>query len=123
VRQEGLDETERPSPERARLLDDLVNAARDLEVHWLVITPDNPFANQTIGDSQLRSTVGVSVVAIRRGEQLISNPGPDESLMAGDRAALLGTPSQVEQAVKLFAALDELKTAVAPARGSSGEAI
>jgi hypothetical protein len=43
--------------------------------------------------------------------------------MAGDRAALLGTPSQVEQAVKLFAALDELKTAVAPARGSSGEAI
>jgi monovalent cation:H+ antiporter-2, CPA2 family len=109
VRQEGLDETGRPSPERARMLDDLVNAARDLEVHWLVITPGNPFANQTIGESQLRSTVGVSVVAIRRGEQLISNPGPDESLLVGDRAALLGTPSQVQQGVKLFDALEELK--------------
>ena len=109
VRQEGLDETGRPSPERARMLDDLVNAARDLEVHWLVITPGNPFANQTIGDSQLRSTVGVSVVAIRRGEQLISNPGPDESLQIGDRAALLGTPSQVAQAVRLFDAIEEMK--------------
>jgi CPA2 family monovalent cation:H+ antiporter-2 len=109
VRQEGMDETERPSPERARMLDDLVNAARDLEVRWLEITPDNPFVNRTLADSQLRSTVGVSVVAIRRGERLISNPGPEESLMAGDRAALLGTPAQVHQGIRLFEALEELK--------------
>ena len=109
VRQEGLEEGERPSPERARMLDDLVNAARDLEVHWLLITPENPFANRTIGESQLRSTVGVAVVAIRRGEVLLSNPGPDESLLVGDRAALLGTPTQVAQAIKLFEALEELK--------------
>ena len=109
VRQEGLDETGRPSPERARMLDDLVNAARDLEVQWLVITPQNPFANRTLADSQLRSSVGIAVVAIRRGEELISNPGPEDSLMVGDRAALLGTPTQVAQAVRLFEALEELK--------------
>ena len=110
VRQEGLDEGERPSPERARMLDDLVNAARDLEVRWHEITPDNPFANRTLAESQLRSTVGVSVVAIRRREQLISNPGPEESLMIGDRAALLGTPTQVAQGIRLFEALEEIHT-------------
>ncbi|HYN06476.1 MAG TPA: cation:proton antiporter [Vicinamibacterales bacterium] len=109
VRQEGLEETGRPSAERARMLDDLVNAARDLEVQWLVITPQNPFANRTLADAQLRSTVGVSIVAIRRGEELISNPGPEDSLMVGDRAALLGTPTQVAQAIRLFEALEELK--------------
>lgn len=108
VRQEGLDEAERPSPERARMLDDLVNAARDLEVRWHEITPDNPFAGRTLAESQLRSTVGVSVVAIRRREQLISNPGPEEVLMVGDRAALLGTPTQVAQAISLFEALEEV---------------
>jgi CPA2 family monovalent cation:H+ antiporter-2 len=109
VRQEGLDESERPSPERARMLDDLVNAARDLEVRWLEITSDNPFADRTLAESQLRSTVGVSIVAIRRRERLISNPGPEETLMIGDRAALLGTPAQVHQAIRLFEALEELK--------------
>ncbi|HEY7474705.1 MAG TPA: cation:proton antiporter [Vicinamibacterales bacterium] len=109
IRQEGLDESERPSPERARMLDDLVNAARDLEVRWLVITPQNPFANRTLAESQLRSTVGIAVVAIRRGEELISNPGPDDSLLVGDRAALLGTPTQIAQAILLFEALEELK--------------
>ncbi len=109
VRQEGLDEAARPSPERTRMLDDLVSAARDLEVRWLVITPANPFANRTLADSQLRSTVGIAIVAIRRGEQLISNPGPEDTLLVGDRAALLGTPTQVAQAIRLFEALEELK--------------
>jgi CPA2 family monovalent cation:H+ antiporter-2 len=109
IRREGLDETERPSAERARMLDDLVNAARDLEIRWVLITPENPFAERTIGDSQLRSTVGIAVVAIRRGEKLISNPGPEESLLVGDRVAILGTPNQVTQAVRLFEALEELR--------------
>jgi K+:H+ antiporter len=116
IRREGLDETERPSAERARMLDDLVNAARDLEIRWVLITPENPFAERTIGDSQLRSTVGIAVVAIRRGEKLISNPGPEESVLVGDRVAILGTPNQVTQAVRLFEALEELQRP-RPARG------
>jgi len=110
VRQEGLDETERPSAERARMLDDLVNAARDLEIRWVVITPENPFSGRTLADSQLRLTVGIAVVAIRRGEKLISNPGPEDSLLVGDRIAILGTPTQVAQAVRLFEALEEIHT-------------
>ena len=58
---------------------------------------------------RLAAVTGVAVVAIRRGEALISNPGPDESLLVGDRIAILGTPSQVTGAERLFDALAGLE--------------
>lgn len=104
VRREGLDESERPSPARARVLEDLVNAAKDLEVGWLMVAPDSPIAGKTLAASGLRPRTGVSVVAIGRHEQLVSNPSPDEAFRAGDRVAVIGTPAQVAEAEQLFEA-------------------
>jgi CPA2 family monovalent cation:H+ antiporter-2 len=98
VRQEGLDESERPSPERARVLNDLLSAARDLEVGWLSLDDRSPLVGRTIAASELRARTGVSVVAIGRQETIISNPGPDVTLSPGDRIAVIGTPAQVASA-------------------------
>jgi CPA2 family monovalent cation:H+ antiporter-2 len=95
VRREGLDESERPSAERARLLADLVSSAQSIEVGWMTVAEGSPLANATIGASQLRTRTGVSVVAINRQGQLVTNPGPDDTLRPGDLVAVIGEPPQI----------------------------
>ena len=102
VRREGLDESERPSAERARVLDDLVNGARSLEVVWVDVIENSPVAGRTLAESALRTTAGVSVVAIGRTAELLGNPGPDEVLQPGDRVAVIGTPAQITEAERLL---------------------
>ncbi len=102
VRREGLDESERPSADRARVLDDLVNGARSLELVWVDVIENSPVAGRTLAESALRTTAGVSVVAIGRTAELLGNPGPDEVLQPGDRVAVIGTPAQITEAERLL---------------------
>ena len=102
VRREGLDEADRPSADRARVLDDLVHGARSLEVVWIDVIDTSPVAGRTLAESALRTTAGVSVVAIGRATDLLGNPGPDEVLHPGDRIAVIGTPAQVTEAERLL---------------------
>ena len=102
IRQEGLDESEHPSAERARVLHDLVSATRGLEVSWLTLDANSPLAGRTVGSSRLRTRTGASIVAISRPAGLIANPEPTAELTAGDRLALIGTAEQVTAAEKLI---------------------
>ena len=102
VRREGLDESERPSVNRTRGLDDLVKAAGDLELGWLVVSDTSPLSGVRIVDASLRQIAGVSVVAISRERAVITNPGPEVIFVPGDRVALIGTPDQVAAADALF---------------------
>jgi CPA2 family monovalent cation:H+ antiporter-2 len=102
VRREGLDEVDRPSMGRSRILDDLVKTAGDLELGWLAVADDSPLSGVRIVDASLRQIAGVSVVAISRERAVISNPGPEVIFVPGDRVALIGTPDQVAAAEALF---------------------
>ncbi len=102
VRSEGIDEADAPSAERARLLRDLVQAARNVEVRWLSVDAGSAVAGQTLAQSQLRTRTGVSVVAIVRDGALLGNPEPDAPLQVGDRVAIIGSPAQVPLAEVLF---------------------
>jgi len=101
VRREGLDASELPSAERARVLGHLVSTAHDLEVGWLLVDDQSPLAGRTLADSSLRARTGVSVVAIGRGEIVLNNPGPDTNLLVGDHVAVIGTQPQIEEASRL----------------------
>lgn len=102
VRREELVEADRPSVERTRLLEDLVMAARHVDMRWLSVSPGSALADQTLAASRLRSRTGVSVVAIVRGGALIGNPGPDDVIRAGDRVAVIGSPEQLPAAEALL---------------------
>jgi CPA2 family monovalent cation:H+ antiporter-2 len=104
VRREGLDEGERTSPERTRVLEDLLNAARHVEIAWLDVPGSSPIAGTTLAASGLRDRAGVTVVAISRGATFITNPTPDERIAAGDRLAVIGTPTQIGGATTMFEA-------------------
>jgi monovalent cation:H+ antiporter-2, CPA2 family len=101
VRREGLDEGERPSPERARVLEDLLQAAGHVEIAWLDVEPASALAGARLVDSGLRERAGVTVVGISRDGSFVSNPAADTEIAAGDRLAVIGTPAQINSATAI----------------------
>ena len=105
------------SPDDARTLAELLGATRvaqqlaelqqrieGLVIDWLPVREDSPYVGRTIGDAQLRSRTGVSVVAIVRGDDAVPAPGPDARLDNGDYLVVVGTGRGVEQAVEVLRA-------------------
>jgi CPA2 family monovalent cation:H+ antiporter-2 len=106
VRREGLDEGARPTPERTRVLDDLVHAARQLEMQWVTLDGASAAAGRTIAETALRSRTGASIVAIGRGDALLPNPDATARLEAGDRIAMIGGSAQIAQALQVLTSSD-----------------
>ncbi len=50
---------------------------------------------RTLKDLDIRRRFGVSVLAIKRGENLIVNPMGDEKILSGDILVILGTTEQI----------------------------
>ena len=102
VRGEGL-ETLPPRDDRAHVLEDLAHAIGALDVRWFTVSDGSAAAGRTISDSELRLRTGASIVAINRDRAVVSNPGPSETLHPGDRVAVIGSPTEVEDAGRLLA--------------------
>lgn len=88
----------------AQQLSELQQRIEGLVIDWLPIRADSPYVGRTIGDAQLRSRTGVSVVAIVRGEEAVPAPGPEASISSGDYLVVVGTGRGVEQAVEVLRA-------------------
>lgn len=58
---------------------------------WIPVGEDSPLAGQTIGDGQIRTRTGASVVAIVRSDTTVPAPEPTEELRAGDTVVAVGT--------------------------------
>lgn len=74
-----------------------------LPVDTLILRPGAPADGKTLRELDLRNQTGASLVAIRRGEELISNPSPDTRLEAGDRVILVGSQEELDGALLVFA--------------------
>lgn len=68
------------------------------ELRIVKIGADAPVKGKLIGELELRSRTGASIVAIQRGTQQIINPGPDEEILAGDELLLLASDKQIDSA-------------------------
>ncbi|MDQ3914232.1 MAG: cation:proton antiporter regulatory subunit [Actinomycetota bacterium] len=88
----------------AQQLADLQQRIEGLVIDWLPLREDSVYAGRTIGDAQIRSRTGVSVVAIVRGEEAIPAPGPEQQLLGRDYLVVVGTARGVEQVVELLSA-------------------
>ncbi|WP_144799452.1 potassium channel family protein [Halorubrum depositum] len=62
------------------------------------VAPDSGYAGRTLKDIDLESKTGVRVIAIRRDDDWILNPGPKTRLEAGDVALLRGPETGVAEA-------------------------
>ena len=82
-----------------RVLPALLHEAALRPVH---LTAQSPVAGKLLGELELRTKTGASVVGIEREGTTIINPGADEELRAGDEVLLLGSPEQIDRALELF---------------------
>ncbi len=55
-------------------------------------------ANRTLADLRLRKRTGASIIAVYRGENCVTNPGPDFQLLPSDVLVLLGEKEHLESA-------------------------
>ncbi|SFS38591.1 potassium channel family protein [Halostagnicola kamekurae] len=55
-----------------------------------VVDPDSEYAGRTLADIDLESETGVRVIALRRGDEWLLNPGPETRIEADDVAFCRG---------------------------------
>lgn len=60
--------------------------------------------NKTILEMKFRNIYGVTLVAIKRGEEIIEHPDTDIQLLKNDIAYIMGKPEQLTKAIGMFAA-------------------
>lgn len=67
------------------------------------ITPGSELAGKTLAESQLRTRVGATVLAVRHADgRVTANPSPIMPLRAQDVLVAIGTAEQLEQLQKLM---------------------
>lgn len=92
------------APRIAERFADLTKEIPGLLTEQVAIGPDSPYAGHLLGDTRCRTRTGASIVAIVRGEDVISSPAPEERLFAGDRLVVIGTEDGVAEVQELLGA-------------------
>ncbi len=85
------------APRFARKLADLTREIPGLHSEPIRLPSTSEYVGKTLGETHCRTLTGASIVAIVRGEQIISSPGPDQVLLAGDTLIVIGTSSGVQK--------------------------
>jgi TrkA domain protein len=81
---------------------ELQHKVEGLAIDWVPIPRGSPFAGRTIAAAGVRSTTGVSIVAVLRRGEAFPAPGPDFVLEAADTVVVVGTSAGIEALVELF---------------------
>ena len=92
------------APRFARKLADLTREIPGLHTEQVRLPATSQYVGETLGDTHCRTRTGASVVAIVRGEDIISSPGPEQVLLAGDTLVVIGTNSGVSKVRDLLGA-------------------
>lgn len=83
-------------------LQDLSRSLTDVEITTLRVEPGSAVDGVKLEDTDLRRLYGVSVLVIRRGEDIIPNPNASEPVHADDLLVVLGLGEEVAAAAALL---------------------
>ncbi|NKY53288.1 cation:proton antiporter regulatory subunit [Nocardia vermiculata] len=90
-----------------QLVEKLREDHRDLPgitTRQLPIGDDSPYSGRPLGETRMRTRTKTSIVAVMRAGQIVSSPGPDFLLVAGDLLVVVGTPQGLDQALEILTA-------------------
>jgi TrkA domain protein len=68
----------------------------------IFIQKSSRFAGRTLGETQMRTVSGASIVALLREGSVIASPRPDQELRAGDLAVVVGTDAGLAAAADIL---------------------
>jgi CPA2 family monovalent cation:H+ antiporter-2 len=94
-------------------------AGVDLEAH--VVGPGAPCAGRTLSDLALRARYGVTVVSLRRGDGVVTSPGPATRLEVADVVVVLGAPDRLAAIAAIFRPVPAIGTSPAAAPGLAAQ--
>jgi CPA2 family monovalent cation:H+ antiporter-2 len=83
-------------------LSDLVRHIPDVTITTLTVGPGSPLAGTTLGGFNLRKRYNILVLAIRRGDEVLTGLGGESRIEAGDIAIVYATPDDIAKSVDLF---------------------
>ncbi len=78
------------------------NVLEKMDIKSCWIRDGSPVEGRTLAELNLRAATGATLVAVRRGRELLLNPGSDLRFQSGDIAILIGDEAQVERALGLL---------------------
>ncbi len=80
------------------IFDELPN----MNITAVKVDPGSPADEQSVFDIQLRTKTGVTLLAIKRGTEIIEHPTPNTVFKPHDTVYVLGNPEQVNLAYEIF---------------------
>ncbi len=83
-------------------LSHLREAASAIVVDWLPIETGSRFVDRPLGDTELRTRTGVSIVAVIRDGKAIPSPPPRFVFAAGDVVVAVGTVEALAAATEIL---------------------
>jgi monovalent cation:H+ antiporter-2, CPA2 family len=83
-------------------LPDLVRHIPEVSITTLTVEPGSPLAGVTLGEISLRKRYNLLVLAIRRGDEVITGIGGETRIEAGDSAIIYAKPEDVAMGAYLF---------------------
>lgn len=85
-----------------REIDRLQQSVAGLSIEWLRIPEGTTAVGRSIGDLEIRSSTGVTVVAALRGGEALPVPGPEFLIQNGDTLVVMGRPDAIRRADALL---------------------
>lgn len=79
----------------------------EIEIEEITVGPASTLINQSLSDSNIRSNIGVNVIAIMRGDEVVSNPRSEEIFRLDDLIIAIGTREQLSKLEDLCAGRSE----------------
>jgi K+/H+ antiporter YhaU regulatory subunit KhtT len=82
------------------LLEQLLTAFKGMEIVWHEVKPSSGIIGKTVANVSIRDHTGASVIAVKRGNDVLANPKSAVVFEAGDVIGMIGDEEQVVQARK-----------------------
>ena len=74
----------------------------DFEINTYRVEEGSDIVNRSLKDIGLRRSQGVTLLALKRGDEVIEHPDADITFLANDCVYLLGRPEQLAKAQDLL---------------------
>jgi CPA2 family monovalent cation:H+ antiporter-2 len=80
----------------------------EIELDGFRVQPDSPLIGKNIAQLQVRKKTGVTIIAVRRGAEVFTNPAPRFIFQAGDIVLFTGNRESMNTALQYFNSRDSL---------------
>ncbi len=98
----GVYDPGRETDQDYRILSHLRRASDLLELTWILVTENSPLIGNTVKTLDIRKKIGVSIVGVVHGRDVLPNPDLDYHFANKDLLAVMGNPQQLSSFQQSF---------------------